>query len=49
MIIYVLKHKFIVDNLYAEAREVVKSRVALSASSTELISILGDIKSEAKL
>jgi hypothetical protein len=43
MIIYVQKHKFIVDSLYAKAREAVKSRAALSASSFELISILGDI------
>jgi hypothetical protein len=36
-------------SLYAEAIEAVKSRAALSASTTELISILGDINSEARL
>jgi hypothetical protein len=39
----------LVDSLYAEALEAVKSRAALSASSSELISILGDIKSESRL
>jgi hypothetical protein len=34
----------LVDNLYAEALEAVKARAALSASTPELISILGDIK-----
>jgi hypothetical protein len=38
-----------VDSLYAEAREAVKSRAALSASIAELISILGEISSEARL
>jgi hypothetical protein len=33
----------LVDSLYAEATETVKSRVALLASSSELIWILGDI------
>jgi hypothetical protein len=36
-------------SLYAEAIEHVKSRAALSASTQELISILGDINSEARL
>jgi hypothetical protein len=35
--------------LYSEATEAVKSRAALSASTPELISILGDINSEAML
>jgi hypothetical protein len=39
----------LVDNLYAEATEAVKERAALSASTSELISILGDIKFEARL
>jgi hypothetical protein len=39
----------LVDSLYAEAIDDVKLRTALSASSFELISILGDIKSEARL
>jgi hypothetical protein len=39
----------LVDSLYAEAIEAVKSRADLSASTPELISILGDIKSEARL
>jgi hypothetical protein len=38
----------LVDSLYAEAIEAVKLLAALSASS-ELIWILGDIKSEARL
>jgi hypothetical protein len=37
------------DGLNAEAREGVKLRNALSASSSELNSILGDIKSRARL
>jgi hypothetical protein len=36
-----------VGSLYAEATEAVKSRAALSASTAELISILGDINFEA--
>jgi hypothetical protein len=39
----------LVDNLYAEAIGAVKSRTDLSASTPELISILGDINSEARL
>jgi hypothetical protein len=35
----------LVASLYAEATEAVKSRVALSASTPELISILGVINS----
>jgi hypothetical protein len=38
-----------VDNLYAEAIEAVKSRTALSASSPDLIWILGEINSQARL
>jgi hypothetical protein len=36
----------LVDNLYAEAAEAVKSRAALSDSTLELISNLADINSE---
>jgi hypothetical protein len=39
----------LVASLYAEATEAVKSRAALPAFPTELISILGDINSEAML
>jgi hypothetical protein len=39
----------LVDSLYAEAIEVVKSGAALSASTPELISILGEINSETRL
>jgi hypothetical protein len=39
----------LVDSLYAVATEAVKSRAALSASTPELILILGDISSEARL
>jgi hypothetical protein len=39
----------LVASLYAQAVEVVKLRAALSASAPELISILGDINSEARL
>jgi hypothetical protein len=39
----------LVASLHAEAIEAVKSRAALSASTPELISILGDINSEARL
>jgi hypothetical protein len=39
----------LVDSLYAEAMEAVKSHAALSASTLELISILGDNKFEARL
>jgi hypothetical protein len=39
----------LVDNPYSEATEVVKSRAALSASTPELISILGDINLDAWL
>jgi hypothetical protein len=38
-----------VDSLYAEATEAVKSRAALSASTPDFISILRDIKFEARL
>jgi hypothetical protein len=38
----------LIASLYAEAIEAVKSRAALSASIPELISILGDINSEAR-
>jgi hypothetical protein len=38
----------LVDSLYAEVMEAVKARAALSASTPELISILGDIKFEAR-
>jgi hypothetical protein len=38
----------LLDILYAEAIEAVKSRTALSASAPELISILGDIDFEAR-
>jgi hypothetical protein len=37
------------DSLYADAIEAVKARAALSASTPELISILGDITFEARL
>jgi hypothetical protein len=39
----------LVDSLYADAIEAVKARAALSASTLELISILGDIRFEARL
>jgi hypothetical protein len=40
----------LVDKLYAEAIKAVKSHVALSASTPDLISILSDVNnSEAKL
>jgi hypothetical protein len=39
----------LVDNLYAEATEAIKSRAALLASTPELISTLDDINSEAML
>jgi hypothetical protein len=39
----------LVESLHAEAIEAVKSRAALSASFSELICILGEINSEAKL
>jgi hypothetical protein len=39
----------LVDNLYAEAIDAVKSRVTLSASIPKLASNLGDISSEARL
>jgi hypothetical protein len=39
----------LVARLYAEAIEDVKSRAALWASIPELLSILGDINSEARL
>jgi hypothetical protein len=39
----------VVDNLYAEAIEAAKSRAGLSASTPELISILGNIKSKTRL
>jgi hypothetical protein len=37
-----------IASLYAEAIEVVKSRAVLSSSTPQLISILGDINSEAR-
>jgi hypothetical protein len=40
---------FLVDSLYAKAIEAAKSRAALSAPVEELIWILSDSKSEAKL
>jgi hypothetical protein len=39
----------LVDSLYDEAVEAVKSRAALSASTPDLISLLGEINSEARL
>jgi hypothetical protein len=39
----------LVDSLHAETIEAVKSRAALSVSSSELISIRGCIKYEARL
>jgi hypothetical protein len=39
----------LVDSLYAEAVEAIKARAALSASTPKLISILRDIKFEARL
>jgi hypothetical protein len=39
----------LVDSLYAEAIEAEKLRAAFSASAPNLISILGDINSEARL
>jgi hypothetical protein len=39
----------LVDSLYAEAVEAAKSRATLSVSSPELIWILGEINSEARL
>jgi hypothetical protein len=39
----------LVASLYAGAIEAVKSRAALSASTPELISVLDDINSEARL
>jgi hypothetical protein len=39
----------LVDSLYAEATEAVKSRATLSASNPDFISVLGDIKFEARL
>jgi hypothetical protein len=39
----------LVDSLYAEATEAVKARLTLSASTPELISIMGDTKFEAGL
>jgi hypothetical protein len=39
----------LVDSLYAEAIEAEKSRAALSASTPDLCSILGDINSDARL
>jgi hypothetical protein len=38
----------LVDSLYTKAIEAVKPRVTLLAFSSEIISILGDIKAEAK-
>lgn len=40
---------FPIDNLNTEALEAVNSRAALSATFTELISVLGDVKLELKL
>jgi hypothetical protein len=39
----------LVDSLFTEATELVKSRAALPASTSVLISILFDINSEARL
>jgi hypothetical protein len=39
----------LVDNLYAEATEAVKSGAALSATISKLISTLGDISLEERL
>jgi hypothetical protein len=39
----------LVDILYADAMEAVKAHAALSASTPELISTLGDIRFEARL
>jgi hypothetical protein len=39
----------LVDSLYAEGIEAENSRATLSASTADLISILGDINSEARL
>jgi hypothetical protein len=39
----------LIDSLYAEAIEAEKSRAALSASTSDLILISGDINSEARL
>jgi hypothetical protein len=39
----------LVDSLYAEAIEAVKSRAASSASTPESVSLIGDINSEARL
>jgi hypothetical protein len=39
----------LVDSLYAEAIEAVKSRAALSASTLDFISIFGGINSEVRL
>jgi hypothetical protein len=39
----------LVDSLYAKATEAVTARAAVSASTPELILILGDIKFEARL
>jgi hypothetical protein len=39
----------LIASLHAEAREAVKSHITLSASTPELISIRGDINSEARL
>jgi hypothetical protein len=39
----------LVDSLYAEEIEAVKSRAVLSASASDVISILGDNNSEARL
>jgi hypothetical protein len=39
----------LVDSQYAKATEAVKARAALSASTPELIWMLGDIKFEAEI
>jgi hypothetical protein len=41
-------HSLLVASLYVEDIEAVKSRAALSASSSELVWILGEINSESK-
>jgi hypothetical protein len=45
---YIRKCNLLVASLYAEAIKAVKSRAALSVSTSELISILRDINSEAR-
>jgi hypothetical protein len=49
MVSFVQNQNFTVNSLYAEATEAVKLHIALSASSSKVISILGDIKFNARL